>query len=64
MEWTITARLGVFDLKELLDELVPGAGIGDLFVVASDFFLEQKRKKSKQAAVVSWKLGQDFAVSF
>jgi hypothetical protein len=41
----------VFELKELLDELVLGARIGDLFGVASDYFLEQKRKKSKQAAV-------------
>ena len=30
----------VFDIKELLDELVLGARIGDLFGVASDYFLE------------------------
>ena len=45
------AHIRVFELKELLDELILGARIGELFGVASDYFLEQKRKKSKQAAV-------------
>jgi hypothetical protein len=44
-------EIRVFELKQLLDELVLGARIGDLFGVAGDYFRQQKREKCKQAAV-------------
>ncbi len=60
-----SGEIRVFELKELLDELILGARIGDLFGVASDYFSEQKRKKSKQAAVEAVEVRpRIFGVSF
>ena len=40
----------MFDLRELLNELVLGARIKDLFGVAHDFFANQKREHIKGKA--------------